>query len=284
MSDKNPFPDEGNTGHIWDDNIRELDNPPPSWWIKGFWLSIIFWFGYLIIYPAIPLINTHTKGIAGWTSVGELKKSLAIVEARRKPFEDKVAQMSSAELLADKDLMRYVEAAGKVLFGDNCAGCHATGGAGNPNYPVLADDDWLFGGTVAQIETSISEGRKASMPAYEGIYSTSDIKRLAEFVVASNIGKEDKEGLALFTEKGCGGCHGADAKGLVFLGSSNLVDSIWRFSPGNTQGAIQTITYGVNAHGKEKTRKPNMPAFKDRLSESDIKKLAVYVHNFGGGL
>ncbi len=143
MSEHNPFPDEGNTGHIWDDNLRELDNPPPNWWMMAWYASIAFIIGYVIIYPAIPLATSYTKGVTGWTAIKEYKAELAIVEAVRKPYEDKIAVMSAKEILADADLSTYVEHSGKVLFGDNCAACHGTGGAGNPDYPVLADDDWL---------------------------------------------------------------------------------------------------------------------------------------------
>lgn len=283
MTDKNPFPGENNTGHIWDDNIRELDNAPPGWWMTAFWLSIAFWIGYVVIYPAIPLVSSHTKGIAGWTAIGEFKEAMAEVEAVRKPYEDKIASMTAAEILADKDLTAYVVASGKVLFGDNCAACHATGGSGNPGFPVLADDDWLHGGSIAKIEETITIGRKGNMAAYGSIFSASDIDTLASFVVAKSEGKTEEAGMKLFTEKGCSACHGANAKGLTFLGSANLTDQIWRFEPGGLDSAKHTITHGVNAVNDAMTRKAEMPSFGDRLSKDDIKKLAVFVHNFGGG-
>lgn len=283
MTDKNPFPGENNTGHIWDDNIRELDNAPPGWWMTAFWLSIVFWIGYGLIYPMIPLVNSHTKGLTGWTAIGEFKEAMAEVEAVRKPYEDKIASMTAAEILADKDLTAYVVASGKVLFGDNCAACHATGGSGNPGFPVLADDDWLHGGSIAKIEETITIGRKGNMAAYGSIFSASDIDTLASFVVAKSEGKTEEAGMKLFTEKGCSACHGANAKGLTFLGSANLTDQIWRFEPGGLDSAKHTITHGVNAVNDAMTRKAEMPSFGDRLSKDDIKKLAVFVHNFGGG-
>lgn len=284
MSEHNPFPDEGNTGHIWDDNIRELANPIPNWWMMAFYASIAFVIGYIIIYPSIPLVNSHFKGVTGWTAIGEYKAAIAEVEAIRKPYEDKIATMSAKEILADKDLSAYVEASGKVLFGDNCAACHGTGGAGNVGFPVLADDDWLYGGTIEQIQTTITNGRKGMMIAHATNLSEADINTLANYVVGLSEGKDAPEGKALFQSKSCFACHGINAKGMAALGSANLTDGIWRFNEADkVESARRTIAHGVNAAGDTKTRKAEMPAFKDKLSEADIKKMAVYVHKFGGG-
>ena len=284
MSENNPFPDEGNTGHIWDDNIRELDNPPPNWWMMAFWASIAFIVGYVVIYPSIPLATTHTPGVTGWTQIGEYREAIAEVEAIRKPYEDKIAAKTAKEILADDELSAYVEASGKVLFGDNCAACHATGGAGNVNYPVLADDDWLFGGTIEQIQTTITNGRKGMMTAHATTLSEAEIDTLAAYVVGLSEGKTEEKGKALYQSKACFACHGMDAKGMAALGSVNLTDGIWRFeSTDLLASAKQTITHGVNAAGDAETRNAEMPAFKDRLSEADIKKMAVYVYKFGGG-
>lgn len=284
MSENNPFPDEGNTGHIWDDNIRELDNPPPKWWMMGWYASVAFCLGYVLIYPSIPLATSHFEGLTGWTAIKEYKEDLATVEAVRKPYEDKILAMSAKEILADADLSTYVEHSGKVLFGDNCAACHGTGGAGNVGYPVLADDDWLFGGTIEQIQTTITNGRKAMMTAHVATLSTEEIDTLANYVVGLSEGKTDEKGKSLFQSKACFACHGMDAKGMAALGSANLTDAIWRFeAPDLLASAKQTIAHGVNAAGNDKTRNAEMPSFKDRLSESDIKKMAVYVYKFGGG-
>lgn len=284
MSEHNPFPDEGNTGHIWDDNIRELANPIPNWWMMAFYASIAFVIGYVVIYPSIPLATSHTKGVAGWTAIGEYKVAIAEVEAIRKPYEDKIAAKTAQEILADEDLSAYVEASGKVIFGDNCAACHGNGGAGNVGYPVLADDDWLYGGTIGQIQTSITNGRKGMMPAHAATLSTDEISTLASYIVGLSEGKADEKGKALFQGKACFACHGADAKGMAALGSANLSDGIWRFNEADTLASVtHTIAHGVNAAGDDKTRNAEMPAFKDKLSEADIKKMAVYVYKFGGG-
>lgn len=299
MSEHNPFPDEGNTGHIWDDNLRELDNPPPNWWMMAWYASIAFIIGYVVIYPAIPMFDSYnkgdvveggvikggiTKGVTGWTAIGEYKAALAEVEAVRKPYEDKIAAMSAKEILADEGLSTYVEHSGKVLFGDNCAACHATGGAGNVGYPVLADDDWLFGGTIEQIQATITSGKKGMMTAHAATLSEAEIDTLANYVVGLSEGQSDEKGKALFQSKACFACHGMDAKGMAALGSANLTDGIWRFDEADKlASAKRTIAHGVNAPGNAETRNAEMPSFKDKLSEADIKKMAVYVYKFGGG-
>jgi cytochrome c oxidase cbb3-type subunit 3 len=284
MSEHNPFPDEGNTGHIWDDNIRELANPVPNWWMMAFYASIVFVIGYVIIYPAIPMATTHTKGVTGWTAIGEYKEAIAEVEAIRQPYEDKIAAKSVKEILADPELSGYVEASGKVIFGDNCAACHGNGGSGNIGFPVLADDDWLYGGTIEQIQTTITHGRKGVMTAHIATLSTDEIDTLANYVVGLSEGNVDPTGKAMFQAKACFACHGMNAKGMSAMGSANLTDGIWRFNEADKlASAKRTISYGVNMTGNENTRNAEMPAFKNKLSEADIKKMAVYVYKFGGG-
>ena len=284
MSEHNPFPDEGNTGHIWDDNLRELANPVPNWWLMAFYASIAFVIGYGLIYPMIPLATTYTKGMTGWTAIGEYKAAMAEVEAIRKPYEDKIAAMSAKEILGDAELSAYVEASGKVLFGDSCSACHGAGGSGNVGYPVLADDDWLAGGTIEQIQATITNGRKGMMTAHVNTLSEAEIDTLANYTVGLSEGKTDEAGKALFQAKACFACHGMDAKGMAALGSANLTDGIWRFDEADKlASAKRTIAHGVNMAGDPQTRNAEMPAFKDKLSEADIKKMAVYVYKFGGG-
>ena len=299
MSENNPFPDEGNTGHIWDDNLRELSNPPPNWWMMAWYASIAFIIGYVVIYPSIPMYDSFnkddaveggiikggiTKGVTGWTAIKEYKADLATVEAVRKPYEDKIAAMTAKEILADEDLSTYVEHSGKVIFGDNCAACHGTGGAGNPDYPVLADDDWLYGGTIEQIHATITTGKKGMMTAHAASLSEAEIDTLANYVVGLSEGKTDDKGKALFQSKACFACHGMDAKGMAPLGSANLTDGIWRFDEDDKlASAKRTIAHGVNAPGDTLTRNAEMPKFGGNMSEADIKKMAVYVYKFGGG-
>ena len=284
MSENNPFPGESNTGHFWDEDLRELTNDPPTWWRIGFHASWLIVIGYTLWYPSWPLINSHFEGIGGWTAIGEYKADMKEVETIRAPYEEKIASMPAADILKDQDLSNYVQRSAKVLFGDKCAACHGSGGAGNPGFPVLADDDWLYGGGIDKLVESITNGRMGMMPAQSATLSTQEISDVAKHVVALSSGGEYEAGKAVFTGKGaCFACHGMDAKGNQMLGSANLADGIWRFAPGGEESAVHTITHGVNVPSNDMSRNAVMPKFGDKLSESDIKKLAVYVYNLGGG-
>ncbi|MEJ1297740.1 MAG: cytochrome-c oxidase, cbb3-type subunit III [Candidatus Sedimenticola sp. (ex Thyasira tokunagai)] len=279
MSDKNPFPGENNTGHIWDDNIRELDNPPPRWWMLAFWASMAWVLVYVVLYPAIPGITSYTKGIMGWTSIGEYKEGLDEVVAARSEYEARIKDKSAAEILADPDLKGYTLAAAKVLFGDNCAACHGSKGQGAPTFPVLVDDDWLFGGSVETVEQTITNGRKGIMTSNSKIMSGIEIDQLAQDIMAGTVTANPN-----FTAKGCIACHGPQGKGMHILGSANLTDKIWRFAEEDQLASIKyTITHGVNDASDSQTRQAEMPVFGDRLSKDEIKKLTVYVKDLTGG-
>ncbi|MET0026794.1 MAG: cytochrome-c oxidase, cbb3-type subunit III [Candidatus Thiodiazotropha sp.] len=282
MADNNPFPGENNTGHIWDDNLRELSNPPPRWWMIAFWASIIWWVAYGFLYPMWPVGQQPTQGLMGWSQMDEYQKGVDEVEAVRAEYETQLKGMTAKEILADPGLSQYVVASAKVLFGDNCAACHGGGGQGGPGYPVLADDDWLYGGTVETIQQTVTNGRRGIMTAHGKMLSDAEIDKLADAIMAGNPTSDPN-----FTQKGCVACHGMDGKGMAVLGSANLTDGIYRFMPEGDQtlrdSIKYTITYGVNDATEPKTRDAQMPAFGDRLSDDDIKKLAVYVHRFGGG-
>ncbi|MCU7814429.1 MAG: c-type cytochrome [Candidatus Thiodiazotropha sp. (ex Rostrolucina anterorostrata)] len=282
MADNNPFPGENNTGHIWDDNLRELSNPPPRWWMIAFWASVIWWIVYGVLYPMWPVGQEPTQGIMGWSQMDEYKAGIDEVEAVRAEFETQIKGMTAKEILAAPGLSQYTVASAKVSFGDNCAPCHGGGGQGGPGYPVLADDDWLYGGAIENIQQTVSMGRKGIMTAHGKILSDAEIEGMANAILAGDPMSDTN-----FTQKGCIACHGMDGKGMAVLGSANLTDGIYRFGP--TEGKSQlesiknTIKHGVNDVTDPKTREAEMPAFGGRLSEDDIKKLAVYVHKFGGG-
>ena len=318
MADNKNNPNQvGDTGHVWD-GIRELNNPCPRWWLNSLWLSGLLVVVYFILYPSLPLINGSTKGLLGWTQINEFKEDMAKVEAVRAPFEDKLATMTAEEILADQEMLNYAVGSSKVLYGDNCAACHGTGGAPTEGagYPNLTDDDWLFGGSINEIMMSIANGRAGTMNAQAKLLKSEEVDQLVQFVVNSSNGEATEAGKALFAAKGCFACHGADAKGIKMMGSANLTDKIWRFS-GDEEQIRHTILHGVNDASDPATRVAVMPQWSEklaimlqvradaiedeedpneidwadelegdeaeRLTETEIKKLAVYVHQFGGG-
>ncbi len=281
MSEKsNPYsaPD---TGHVWDENLRELTNQPPKWWMLGFYASLLLVVVYCIVYPSIPMVNTHFKGVTGWTAITEYKEDLTAIQQTRAKFEDQLPGKSAATILADEELSTYVNRSGKVLFGDNCAACHGTKGSGNPGFPVLVDDDWLYGGSIETIEQSIINGRTGMMPAHgTNQLSDQEVDELANAITSGNPANSP-----LFMSKGCFACHGADGKGNPMLGAANLTDSIWRFAAQDQLASVKyTIRHGVNDPQDPNTRNAVMPKFGGgKLSDTEIKKLAVYVHKLGGG-
>ena len=307
MADNNKNPHEcPDTGHEWD-GIKELTNPPPRWWVIALYLSGLLVLVYFILYPSLPLINDSTKGLLGWTMIKEYKEDLAEVEARRAPYEDKLAAMTAAEILEDEELRNYAVGSSKVLYGDNCAACHGTGGqpqAGS-GYPILADDDWLYGGTVDKIVETLAKGRQGMMPAHKEMLTDEEVDNLVQFVINSSNDQATDAGWKLYNDKGGVACHGEDAGGIQQLGSANLSDKIWRFS-GEPDEIRHTILHGVNDTSDPQTRIAVMPGWNEklavrleaeqweeepeydgtetqRLSETEIKKLAVYVHQLGGG-
>lgn len=287
------------TGHVWDDDLGDLTNQPPKWWMLGLTASAIWVVVYLLMYPAIPFATngTYFKGVGlpgtgQWTAIKELEADQKVLDDFRAKYENKLKDMTPAAILADKDMSEYVSRSGKVLFSDNCAGCHGQNGVGSSQSgekfaaherglmaPVLNDDDWLYGGSVETIHESIVGGRQGMMMAHKDMLSAAEIDTLANAVAAGT-----PTSTPLFAEKGCTACHGADGKGMQAMGSANLTDKIWRFDS-SVEGIKHTITFGVNS-GDPQARVAVMPGFQaaGKLSETELKKLAVYVYQFGGGV
>lgn len=285
MTEKHDVSGVPTTGHVWDDDLADLTNQPPKWWMLGLAASAIWVVVYWLFYPSIPIatMGEHFKGLGGWTAIKEMEADKGEVEAVRGKFEARLKDMTPAAILADDELGEYVKRSGKVLFGDNCAACHGQNGIGTHDKqglfaPVLNDDDWLFGGKIDDIHASIEGGRQGMMMAFKDMLSAAEMDTLVKAVEQGQ-----PASTPLFAEKGCTACHGEDGKGIQAMGSANLTDKIWRFD-GSAEGIKYTITYGVNS-GDPQSRVAVMPSFKEagKLSDAEIKKLAVYVYKFGGG-
>ncbi len=279
------------TGHVWDDDLADLTNQPPKWWMLGLTASAIWVVVYWLLYPAIPISTSGTffKGIGlpgsgQWTAIKELEADQKVLDDARSKYENRLKDMTPAAILADAELSEYVARSGKVLFGDNCAACHGQNGVGTKDKqglfaPILNDDDWLYGGKIDSIHESIVGGRQGMMIAHKDMLTAAEIDTLANAVA-----KGQPNSTPLYAGKGCTACHGEDGKGIQAMGSANLTDKIWRFD-GSPEGIKQTIMYGVNS-GDPKARVAVMPNFTEagKLSAVEMKKLAVYVFKFGGGM
>ncbi len=274
------------TGHEWD-GIKELDNPMPRWWLWTFYLTIIFAVGYVIYYPAIPLLEGSTMGISGQTNRSLLREEIAAVEESRR---ETLASLESQDLDAirsNDELARFAVAGGASLFRVHCSQCHGSGAQGSPGYPNLNDDDWIWGGDLASIYTTVKHGirdgsdddaRYSEMPAFgaDEILEGEDIASIAEYVLKISGHEHNAEsanaGIAPF-EENCASCHGENGKGGREFGAPNLADAISLYGADRTKliAQIKKPKHGV------------MPAWGSRLSDAGIKQLAIYVHGLGGG-
>jgi cytochrome c oxidase cbb3-type subunit 3 len=274
------------TGHEWD-GIHELNTPLPRWWLWTFYACIAWAVVYWVIYPAWPLLTSATQGTFGWHARSAVVTDLDELKALRGPMMDKLASTPVAQIVNDPQLVEFARAQGRVAFADNCAPCHGAGGGGAKGYPNLNDDDWLWGGKIAEIEQTIRHGARSgdgkahqgNMPAFgrDGILKPAQISAVADFVRSlSGLPTEKSADLAqgkkVFADN-CALCHGADGKGNRELGAPNLTDKIWLYGSDK-----ETIVQGIfNGRGG------TMPAWEGRLSEPIIKSLVVYVYSFGGG-
>lgn len=274
------------TGHEWD-GIKELNTPLPRWWIMTFYASIVWAFGYWIVYPAWPTISGYTTGVLGYSSRADVANELANLEKVRGDKMLSLASKSLGEIEKDPALLALARARGKTVFGDNCAPCHGTGGAGAKGYPNLNDDEWIWGGSLDEIQQSIEFGvRSGHAKAHEGvmiafgkdgILKKSEIETVANYVrslsgLSVAKGANLESGRKIFSEN-CASCHGENAQGKSDVGAPNLGDKIWLY--GSDEATIvESITNG---------RGGVMPAWAGRLDPTTIKALAVYVHSFGGG-
>ena len=272
------------TGHEWD-GIKELNHPLPRWWVWTFYATIVWAIGYMIAYPAIPLITGATGGLLGYSSRAEVRAELDAAQAARGEYVAAVAAMDVEDILADENLRQFAAAAGAAAFKVNCIQCHGSGAAGSPGYPNLNDDEWLWGGDIESIRYSIAHGirfagddesRLSEMPAYGDMLQASEINEVAAYVVTLSGGEADaamaEAGAAIFADN-CAACHGDDGKGMRELGAPDLTDAIWLYGSSQAEIARQVR---APRHGV-------MPGWTGRLGDTTVKELAVFVHSLGGG-
>jgi cytochrome c oxidase cbb3-type subunit 3 len=278
--------DPETTGHSWD-GIEEFNNPLPRWWLWTFYLCIIWGIGYTIAYPAWPMINSATAGVLGWSTRADVQAEIDAVNEANAPLNAKLEATELTEISADSNLNSYAVSSGAAVFKTWCAQCHGSGAAGAKGYPNLLDDDWLWGGTMEDIHTTVSHGirntdsddaRYSEMPAFgrDELLEKEEIDQVVNYVMSLSGEAQDaskvEAGKVVF-EDNCSSCHGEDGTGDIYQGAPNLTDAIWLFG-GDYASLTETVTnsrYGV------------MPAWNQRLTEAQIRAVSAYVHQLGGG-
>lgn len=290
MSDKSRIDEPTGTstvGHEWD-GIEELNTPLPRWWLWAFYACIAWAAVYVVLYPAWPMVNSATSGVLGWSSRGDLAMEMKDHGLARAPVFTAIAATPITDLAAKPVLMEAAIQGGGAAFKVHCVQCHGAGGAGVVGlYPSLTDDDWLWGGDLAAIETTLIHGirnpdhdetRLSAMPAFgrDGLLTSAEIVDVVSHIRV--ISRQDKptassaRGAELF-EANCVACHGERGQGNRELGAPKLTDAVWLYggSPAALAKTIHAPRNGV------------MPRWNNRLDPVTIRMLAAYVHSLGGG-
>ena len=276
------------TGHSWD-GIQEYNKPLPRWWLWTFYACIVWGVGYTIAYPAWPGISSATAGVLGYSTRAEVAQDIARVEEANAGINARLAEVDLTAIAGDPELAGYANNAGAAVFRTWCAQCHGSGAAGAKGYPNLLDDDWLWGGSIEDIHTTITVGirnpevdadylRISEMPAFgaDELLDKPQIDAVVNYVMSLSGTPQDAavvaEGAQVFADN-CASCHGEDATGDRAQGAPNLADAIWLYG-GDYQALHDTVTYA---------RYGVMPNWNERLTEAEIRAVATYVHGLGGG-
>ncbi|RKZ36810.1 MAG: cytochrome-c oxidase, cbb3-type subunit III [Gammaproteobacteria bacterium] len=252
-------------GHVWDEDLEELNNPLPLWWLGMFYITLALAAIYLVLYPGLGSF----KGTLGWTQVKQYEAEMAEAKATYGPIFDRYSQLAIAEAAKEPQAI----AIGERLFATYCSICHGSDARGGPGYPNLRDKDWLYGGEPETIETTILGGRNGMMPAWKAVLSTDGgIQKVTQYVLSLSGRATDKskaeQGKALF-QTYCVACHMPDGTGNKAMGAPNLTDNVWLY--GGSAATIEaTLLNG---------RQGRMPPHREFLGESKVHLLAAYVYS-----
>ncbi|MBE9567790.1 MAG: cytochrome-c oxidase, cbb3-type subunit III [Proteobacteria bacterium] len=257
------------TGHVWDEDLQELNNPLPRWWLFMFYFTMVFAIGYLILYPGMGSF----KGLLGWTEIGEYEQEVADADAEFGPLFAQFEKTPVSELSSNAAAMK----AGERLFVTYCAVCHGSDARGAPGFPNLRDGDWLYGGDAAVIEQSISHGRAGVMPAWEApLGGEEGVNQVATYVMSlsgrdvdATLAEAGKTKFDMF----CVACHQPDGTGNQALGAPNLADNVWLYG-GSPRSIKETIAKGRNGI---------MPAHSEFLGKAKVHILAGYIYSLSNG-
>lgn len=253
---------DNTSGHVWDEDIREMNNPLPRWWVGLFIITIIFGLGYLAAYPGL---GTYAGGLE-WSEAKQYDQEVEAANKALAPMYAKFAAMSVENLAKDPE----AKAIGERIFMNNCSQCHGSDARGSRGFPNLTDNDWLHGGSPEKIKETITGGRIGMMPPMAAAVGTEeDVKNVANYVLSLSGSAHDEGRAALGKDKfvACAACHGVDGKGNQAIGSANLTDNIWLHGAGEA-AIIKRINEG-------KTNQ--MPAWASKFTPEQIHVLTAYI-------
>ena len=255
------------TGHVWDEDLSEYNNPLPRWWMWLFYITIAFGFLYLALYPGLG----NLPGILGWTSAGAYANERKAFDAETAPLYAKYLAMDVKDIAKDP----AAQAMGERLFLNNCAQCHGSDAGGAFGIPNLRDQDWLYGGEPDKIKESITNGRNGIMPPFGASLGPDGVSNVVNYVRSLSGLPTDplkvQLGKPIFMAN-CSPCHGQDGKGNQALGAPNLTDQIWLYS-GSAAVVTETVTNGRGTAGAAVSR---MPSHQD-MDPAKIQLLTAYV-------
>ena len=270
------------TGHNWD-GISEYNIPAPRWWLITWLICIIWAMIYWLFYPTWPTPGGNSKGSLRWSSQSQLAENQAEIDVIKSVHLQKISKLSPQEIQQDPQLMEFALNGGRAAFKENCAACHGSGAQGSKGFPNLNDDDWIWGGTLDQIQQTLKYGirsghdksRNSLMPSFglDKILKKDEINSVAEHVMSlSNPALKNAAGEKIFAAN-CAACHGENGKGDRSVGAPNLSDAIWLYGSERSD-ILYSIFYA---------RAGVMPYWSGRLDDNTIKQLTLYVHSLGGG-
>jgi cytochrome c oxidase cbb3-type subunit III len=251
------------TGHVWDGDLMEYNNPLPRWWLNSFYLTIFFGIGYLVFYPGLG----NLSGRLGWTSAKQHDQDAALTRASFDAAYAPFRSMTFAQLANEPG----AQALGQSIYVNNCAGCHGSDARGAKGFPNLTDGDWQYGGDPETILTTIRIGRQAAMPPWQTVVGDDGVAELVAHVqqlsgtpVGDTLASRGKQRFDML----CVACHGADGRGNQALGAPNLTDDIWLYG-GDPDTLTESLVLGRNGQ---------MPAFKTILTEAQIQLVSAWVY------
>jgi cytochrome c oxidase cbb3-type subunit III len=256
------------TGHVWDKDLREYNNPLPRWWLWLFYITVVFGLLYLAFFPGLG----NFAGIGGWTQAGQYERERAAVEARAAALLAPLAALPVAELVNNEQAMSTAH----NLFQQNCAQCHGSDGGGAVGFPNLRDANWQWGGDADTVVATIAGGRVAAMPPWAAVIGEPGVDEVVAYVQTLGGQQADATKAAagqVHFQALCSACHGMDGKGNPLLGAPDLTDATWLYG-GDAATIKQTVMNGRNGQ---------MPAWGDKLGEQRVKLLTAYVTKLAAG-